>query len=161
MYVLDSNVFIEASRRYYGHDFAPAFWTALEANAKAGKVLTIDRVELELNKMKDDLSTWMQASFKTFVKPSNDVNVATVYSGMVGWVVAQPQYLPGAKSEFATVADGWLIAYAKHHGLTLVTHEVLDPHSKKRVPMPNVCQQFGVDYINTFELIRKLNVKFQ
>lgn len=43
-YVLDANVFIEAARRYYAFDLAPAFWRALIKHAIQGRVLSIDRI---------------------------------------------------------------------------------------------------------------------
>ena len=30
LYLLDSNIFIEAKNRYYGMDFCPAFWDSLD-----------------------------------------------------------------------------------------------------------------------------------
>ncbi len=33
VYLLDANVFITASRRYYAFDLVPTFWSALVANA--------------------------------------------------------------------------------------------------------------------------------
>ena len=59
------------------------------------------------------------------------------------------------------VADGWLVAYAQAHNLTLVTQEVRNPDIKKRVPIPNVCEQFNVNFINTFDMLRQLGVRFE
>ncbi len=56
--------------------------------------------------------------------------------------------------------DGWLIAYAKVNGHIVVTHEEMAPRAKKTVPIPNVCIQFGVDYCNTFTMLRELQVRF-
>ena len=69
------------------------------------------------------------------------------------------QFKSEAKTEFAQVADGWLCAYAKakpQH--VVVTHEQLNPYAKGRVPLPNVCQQFGVNYIDPFTMLRDLRV---
>jgi hypothetical protein len=70
------------------------------------------------------------------------------------------QFTQAARAEFATVADGWVVAYAKAHGLKVVTHEVYAPNIKKRVKIPNVCVEFSVDYCNTFEMLQELGVKF-
>lgn len=37
MYLLDTNVFIEAKNRYYAFDLAPGFWEGLDADAAAGR----------------------------------------------------------------------------------------------------------------------------
>ena len=65
-----------------------------------------------------------------------------------------------AKDEFANVADGWLVAYAKTHGLILVTHEIYNPTVQRKVPMPNVCEEFDVRYVNTFEMLSNLKASF-
>ena len=69
------------------------------------------------------------------------------------------QYKDEAKAEFATGADGWLIAYASVSRLVLVTHEEESADAKKRVPIPNICRVFNVECVNTFEMLKALNVK--
>ncbi len=41
MFVLDTNIFIEAHRRYYGLDLCPGFWEALRYYARRGRVASI------------------------------------------------------------------------------------------------------------------------
>jgi hypothetical protein len=53
-----------------------------------------------------------------------------------------------------------LIAKARAIGATLVTHEVAAPLAMKRVPIPNVCNHFGVTYLNTFDALRGLSGTF-
>ncbi len=79
---------------------------------------------------------------------------------MQTWVYRNTQFSLEAKEEFARVADGWVVAYAKAHDAVLVTQEVFDENVKKRVPLPNVCKQFGVPYLGTFEMLRQLGAKF-
>ena len=67
----------------------------------------------------------------------------------------------GAKDKFARKADGWLVACAQASNLTLVTKEVSNPYIKNRVSIPNVCEHFNVKYINTFDLLRQLGVRFE
>jgi hypothetical protein len=83
------------------------------------------------------------------------------FAAMVQWVQAEQQFKNEAKSEFAQVADGWLAAYAKahpHH--VVVTHEEFSADVKKRVPLPNVCKRFGVEYIDTFAMLKELQARF-
>jgi hypothetical protein len=60
----------------------------------------------------------------------------------------------------ASVADGWVLAYAKAHGYVVVTHEVFARDSKKKVPMPKVCQAFDIPFVNTFEMLKRMAVRF-
>lgn len=71
----------------------------------------------------------------------------------------ETQFTDSAKSEFASVADSWLIACAKAFNYILVTHEEYDPNIKKRIPIPNACRAFNIDFINTFEMLRRLNIR--
>jgi hypothetical protein len=77
------------------------------------------------------------------------------------WLQAQSAYSPAAKTDFAVKADGWLIAHAKAQGLTVATEEVLNPAIRRRVPVPNACVSFGVDYVNTFDMLRALGASFR
>ncbi|MHB1955762.1 MAG: DUF4411 family protein, partial [Sulfobacillus sp.] len=49
--------------------------------------------------------------------------------------------------------------YARANNNILVTHEVYDPNIKKRIPIPNVCRAFGVEHVDTFEMLRRLNAR--
>ena len=44
LFVLDTNIFIEAHRRYYARDICPGFWECLIHFALAEKLQSIDRV---------------------------------------------------------------------------------------------------------------------
>jgi hypothetical protein len=41
-----------------------------------------------------------------------------------------------------------------------VTHEILAPDAKKRVPIPNICEPVGIRYVDTFAMLRELRVRF-
>ena len=73
---------------------------------------------------------------------------------------SQPQFTDAARTEFASVADGWVIAYAAVNGLVVVTHEQFAPEAKRKVPMPNVCVEFDVEYVDTFSMLRELGETF-
>lgn len=162
-YLIDANVLMEANRRYYSLDLAPAFWEYLIRSAKKGPIRSIDRVYDEILKGKDDLTEWAKKSFTfAFVNTKNDEKVIEIYAELMQWAIKQIRYTQAAKDEFARVenADAWLIAYAKVHEYIIVTQEVLDLNIKKKIPIPNVCDQFDVKYINTFQMLRELNFKF-
>lgn len=159
-YVLDANVFIEAARRYYAFDLAPPFWESLVHHAANGRLQSIDRVKQELERGKDELATWATAQFSEAFASTDEEDVIESYSEVMRWVQAQDQFSDAAKADFAAGADGWLVAYARSKGLIVVTHEVLDPRIRRKVPIPNVCEAFGVSYVDTFEMLRQLGVRF-
>lgn len=160
-YVLDANVFIEAKNKYYGFNLCPGFWKALIAQHMNSCVCSIDKVLEELAGKDDPLSVWAKDTApNTFFEKTQDQAVISTFQNLVAWVNSEEQFKPGAKAEFASSADGWLIALAKVNGLIVVTHEVYAPAAEKNVPMPNVCLEFNVNCVNTFEMLEDLKVKF-
>jgi hypothetical protein len=63
------------------------------------------------------------------------------------------------KIRFLDGADPWLIAKASATNHTVVTHEVWVPPTSHKIKIPNICQQFNVPYINSFDLLDTLNAK--
>jgi len=159
-YILDTNVFIEAARRYYAFDIAPPFWENLVHHASNGQIQSIDQVKHELERGNDDLATWATTEFNDAFSSTNEDDVIRAYGEIMSWVQAQDSFTNAAKADFASGADGWIVAYAKAKGHIVVTHEVFDPDIRRKVPIPNVCNAFGVKYHDTFEMLRKLGVRF-
>jgi hypothetical protein len=158
-YLLDTNVFIEAHRRYYTMDLCPGFWKCLEHYCEESRVLSIDRVRGEISEG-DALDEWISQAPDGLFAPTAQVEVVEAFTEMMTWVQDNGLFLPQAKDEFARVADGRLVAYAKAHDLVVITQEVFAADSRKRVPIPNVCRQFDVPYDDTFSMLRALGVRF-
>ena len=160
VFVLDTNVFIEANRRYYAQSLCPGFWECLKHYCTEGHVLSIDRVRTEILINADDLSDWINRTQVELFVSTADPLIVNAFTEMMDWVQRNQQFQHQAKEEFASVADGWLAAYARVHNAVVVTHEALRPDARKRVPLPNVCRQFRVDWQDTFEMLSDLNVRF-
>lgn len=162
VYVLDTNVFVQAHRRHYAFEICPGFWDCLIHYHETGRIVSIDRVRDEIL-AGDALETWAKDTApSSLFAVTADAVVVQNYADMVRWVQANSQFNSEAKAEFAQVADAWLCAYAKAEAQHIVvTHEEISPHAKRRVPIPNVCQQFGVDYVDPFRMLKELKVRFQ
>jgi predicted nucleic acid-binding protein len=159
MYLLDANVFIEAAKRYYAFDLVPQFWTRLIEQEKAGRLCSIDRIRDELRRGKDRLAQWASTDFSEAFRNSAEAKTIKAYSKVMNWVQEQPQLIPAAKDEFARCADGWLVAYAIAHACTVVTHEVFDANTRRRVKIPNVCRAFDIQYVDTYAMLRRLGIQ--
>jgi hypothetical protein len=160
-FILDANIFIEAKKRYYSFTLCPGYWKALVAHHKSGRVVSIDKVHDELKDEGDELSNWAsEETPETFFKLTQDIAVVSAFQEIVNWVYSETQFTEAAKAEFASVADGWIVAYAKVNGLLVVTHEEYSADAKKKVPIPNVCLEFNIKHVNTFEMLNDLKVKF-
>jgi hypothetical protein len=160
LYLLDANIFIEAKNRYYSFEIVPSFWTWLDAQQRAGNLASIDMVCQELSKGNDELAQWAKARAQSgWFLPESDVDTQQRIQQIATWVMAQ-DYLPSAKRDFLGCSDPWLIAKAGTLNAVVVTHESYDPNIKRKVKIPNVCRQFSVATIDTFELLRKLGARF-
>jgi len=156
-YWLDSNVLMEAHRRYYSFDIAPGFWTSVEAHAKADSLRSPKVVlDVEIAPNKDALTTWAKAIGSVLF-----VQAGQAEQQEVGNIT---QYVLSAYSQadaafFLAKADPWVIAHALADKGVVVTQEKLVAANSKKVKIPNVCNQFNVKWIDTFELLRRLKVK--
>jgi len=74
------------------------------------------------------------------------------------WVQDQQRFSVAKKVIFADTADGWIVAYARAKGSIVVTEEQPAPQSSK-IKIPDVCAAFGVQYVNTFVMLRSLGMR--
>lgn len=127
----------------------------------ANRIFSTNRVQAELLRGEDALATWVTDELPDgFFLDDPTAVIVEEYAPMVAWV-ASSGFLPAARAKFATDADGWLVAMAKQATFCLVTHEARHPAAKARVPMPNVCEEFGVAYCNTFEMLREFSCSYR
>ncbi|MGE4502310.1 MAG: DUF4411 family protein [Thiomicrospira sp.] len=157
-FLLDANTYIQAKNQYHGMDICPAYWDWLDQQFALGELASIDMVGMELKAGNDELADWAKDRPHHFIsnddEPTQQVFTTIVQSLMVG------DYNAGSRDNFIAKADPWIIAKASVLGATLVSHESrLEPTTKK-VKVPNVCDEFGVSCISTFELLRTLRARF-
>lgn len=152
---------MEAARRYYAFDLVPPFWRALTDHARNGRVQSIDRVKAEIERGRDELTGWANSAFHEWFISTNQADVIEAYGQIMVWAHNQGQFTRAAKAAFSRAenADAWVVAYARAKGCVVVTHEQFDPNVRARIPIPNVCQAFGVQYVDTFQMLRDLGVR--
>jgi Domain of unknown function (DUF4411) len=160
-FLLDANVLMTAHRSYYAFDLCAGFWESVKAGHAAGRIFSTRRVLAEIRKGDDALVDWVNNELPAdFFLNDSSAEVILEYGPMMQWVQSK-DFNPAAKAKFATDADGWLVAASKQAGFYLVTHEARQDGAKARVPMPNICDEFGVSYCNTFEMLRALSCCFR
>lgn len=159
VYLLDANVLIAAKNSYYGFEICPGFWDVLLSAHKNQKVFSVVHVQDELMKGDDDLVHWVDELPKGFFLRNED-SVAD-FGEMQRWAAGNAQYTRAAKEQFARVADCWLMAVARTRGFTVVTHERLQPEARSRIPIPNVCKQFSIHYLDTFAMLKAMRARFR
>jgi len=159
IFLLDTNVFVEAHRRYYGLDLCPGFWECLTHFNGMARVVSLDRVRDEIHEG-DALADWISGAPTDLFMSSAAQAVVDMYAEIMEWV-SGADFTDAAKAKFAGAADGWLVAYGQVHAMVVVTHEAYDAQSKRDVKIPNVCREFDVRYVDTFDMLRDFEVKFQ
>lgn len=161
MYLLDSNVFIEAKNRYYADDIFPGFWKWIDLAAKQKTAHSITQVYDELKDGEDALAKWVRArNSNGLFLDVGDESTQIEFRKIANYVSKNAQFNDHAKLSFLKGADPWLIAKAKSEKATVVTHELLNNNSKKSIKIPNICKYFQIPYMNTFEMLRELTVSF-
>ena len=157
-YLIDANVFIQAKNFHYRFGFCQGFWQWLTEAHHAGLVFSIDKVRQEINDGDEDdqVRLWaddLPESF--FIADIHDSSVMQTYRQVMQWNVSNNNYRQQAKDEFARFdkADAFLIAAAKAHGFTLVTHEASKPESEKRVLIPDAANEFNIESIMIYDLL--------
>ena len=162
LYLLDANIFIQAKNFHYPFDVFPGFWEWMKRDMDAGIIGSVVPVFQELINGNDELVTWTKdcEACGCFLNV-DDVNTQTKFADIANWATDPVHnFKQTALQEFLSVADSWLIAKALSTQAKIVTLEKYDVNCKKRILIPNVCNAFGITYINTVDLIRDLGIKF-
>ncbi|WP_380181638.1 DUF4411 family protein [Kalamiella sp. sgz302252] len=157
-YLLDANTYIQAKNQYYGMDICPAYWDWLDLQFQQGMIASVDMIGRELKEGDDELANWVKARPGHFVS-NDDATTQQVFTQIVQAVMSG-NYNAGHRDSFLAKADPWIIAKAKSAGAIVVTHESYASFNTKKVKIPNICQQFGVSCLNTFQFLRQLNARF-
>lgn len=164
IYLIDSNTFMTAARHFYSLDFCTQFWDFLKEQAEKGLLLSIDKVYNEINRGDDLLKNWVEKEFRRFFVATTNNNILSEYARLMKWGGNKDgHYAPNAINDFMKVdnADPWLIAYALTNptNYKIVTFEKKNKEIKKKIPIPNVCEDFNVQYCDLFQLLKELNFK--
>lgn len=152
MYVLDTNVFIDAANTYYAFDLTPGYWDFIAGLFNSQRAVSITHVYNELVREDDEdsLKAWARRNRKQFVDP--DALVMASYRQVMEWARGQ-SYKQSAINEFQSVADSWIVAHALAYGRVVVTREKPAPGSKKRIKIPDACDALNVEYLDPFTML--------
>lgn len=151
VYLVDSDVFIQAKNAHYGFDFCPGFWDWIEQAHASGVIASVEKVGEELKRGHDELASWATAQSGLFLVP--DQSVAQSLARVSVWA-AGAGYRAGAVNTFLASGDYFLIAHAHAHACTVVTHEVSAPDSQKKVKIPDACNGVGVNSVRPWDMLR-------
>ena len=96
LFVLDTNIFIDAHRRFYAFDLCPGFWECLEHYCREGQVRSIDQVRDEIvsneEQPRDQLSEWVNQAPDALFASTAEQSVLNAFTEMSDWVLANRQF---------------------------------------------------------------------
>ena len=147
-YCLDANVLIQAWQKYYSPRICPTYWDML---------FIPEMVYDEIVRTDDDLSKWLKTSQIPIKKIDEQVTkcLKDIYS-------ADPNHkflVDNTKAR--SLADPWVIAHALREKAVVVTkEEKVTALNSTKIKIPNVCDKMNVTWINDFQLIEELGIKF-
>lgn len=161
IFFLDTSIFIESKKNYYAPDICSAFWQWLsEEGSTNSNIRSIQAVLEELKSGNDDLPKWVQEKLPGdfFIPTSKDVDIVNERRKMQDALVNRMDFDNAKVRNFLAKADLWLIAAAKVKDGCVVTNERANL-GQKRIKIPIVAKEFGVNCCTIFEVMRTLGVR--
>ena len=159
LYLLDANVLIRAKNTFYEMHRVPQYWNWLLNCAQENLVKIPYEIllEIEAGPKEDDLFVWVKENRSALIL-KEEVDILQLRK-----VQEEGYAIDLSESEVKKIGnDPFLIAYAyaDRSNRTVVTAEVSKP-SKIRAnrKVPDVCDEFKVIHINTFQLNAKLDFR--
>lgn len=158
-YCLDANVLIQAWQKYYSPDICPEYWEILNNLGKDDKLFIPALVHEEIARTEDDLSSWLKSSSIPVREITENVTkcINSIYA-------ANPNHkylVDNVKGR--SLADPWVIAHAIDEKAIVVTKEekiTALNRKKNKIKIPDVCENMKIKWMNDFQLIRELGIRF-
>lgn len=156
-YCLDANVLIQAWQKYYSPRICPNYWDMLDYLGTQNIIFMPEMVYDEIVRTDDELSEWLKTSQIPIKKIDEQVTkcLKDIYS-------ADPNHkflVDNTKAR--SLADPWVIAHALREKAVVVTkEEKVTALNSTKIKIPNVCDKMNVTWINDFQLIEELGIKF-
>ena len=164
IYLIDSNTFMTAARTFYSFDYGTKFWNFIELQAKNNSLVSIDKVLKEINKGDDALKNWANEEFLNYFLTTKEESIILKYAELMQWAEKQNNhYRRNALDDFMKEenADPWLIAFANSNrgNYIVVTFEKYNQNQRNKIPIPNVCKVFNINYCDLFQMLKDLKFK--
>lgn len=147
-YCFDTSSWVEAWTRSYPRDVFPSFWALLEPLIEGQAIVCPEDVVGELANKDDGLHRWAK-SRSGLVYPMDSEQWEK--SREIGRVF--PKFLKEGSSK--NRGDTWVIALARVTGRCVVTEEVPSEAPHKVLKIPDICDHYGVRWINLLTFMRE------
>lgn len=153
-YSIDTNVIVSflgnSNTEHYPMDVFKPQWDFLERAMQDGRVVAARTVETELEKWNKTVSAmkgWLHDHRYLFHDIATDAHL----DGAKRIVNTYPAYATSVNY----LGDLEVMAFAMARGLTVVSLEArAAQHSPKKPKIPNVCEEFGIKWVNLAGFLR-------
>lgn len=157
IYCLDANVLIQAWQKYYSPNLCPSYWDSLDILGVENKIFMPEVVYEEIVRTEDELSKWLKSSHIPIRKI--DENVTRCLQAIYSTNAIHKFLVDNTKAR--SLADPWVIAHAINERAIVVTkEEKVTALNSKKIKIPNVCENMNVSWINDFQMIAELGIRF-
>lgn len=156
-YCLDANVLIQAWQKYYSPNVCPSYWDTLDILGVESRIFMPEMVYEEIVRTEDNLSEWLRSSNIPIRKI--DENVTRCLQEIYSTNPIHKFLVDNTKAR--SLADPWVIAHAISEGAVVVTkEEKVTALNSKKIKIPNVCDNMNISWINDFQMIAELGIRF-
>lgn len=153
-YAIDTNVIVsflgDSDSEHYPMDVFKPQWDFLEKAMKDGRVVAPAVVADELEKWTKNvpaIKAWLNDHRYLF----HDITLDAELTSAKEIVNAFPAY--GSSVNY--LGDLQVMAFARARGLKVISLELkATQHSAKKPKIPNVCEQFGIDWVSLAGFLR-------
>lgn len=146
-YCFDTSAFVNPWRRYYPRDLFSSVWVHLDQCIASGRIVASHEVGHELEQKDDELLAYIKTQTGLLV-PLDDQQqslVGEIVNTFPSWV--NPESTKNS-------ADPFIVALARQRRLTIVTYEKKVGAGSSQVKIPNVCDHFGVPWVDFLKFMR-------
>ncbi|MDE0243248.1 MAG: DUF4411 family protein [Candidatus Kaiserbacteria bacterium] len=155
-YCFDTNCFIEPWNKFYSYTSHASYWDdIILPEIQGGNIIILDEVYNELKQKDDDILAWLK---KHKVKDNNVVETTVDHARHVQSLLdTYPRLTDSSRGR--SVADPFLIAYAKENNIPIVTLEVASgTMGKPRIP--DVCKKESVACMSLYDFVDRMGISF-
>ena len=157
MFIIDSNILIEAKNFHFPLAPTHPFWDWLVMLGKKGEIKIPEEVYKELEAGNDNLPEWLQRHKSLFFLSKNNAyselpSVLESYTALYGSEISETE-LEVMK------ADPWVIAHAKALGGGVICNERIKAKvlkSVKEVKVPSVCKMLNIECLSLAQFLWKM-----
>jgi hypothetical protein len=151
VFIIDADAWIACYEERYPTDVFPKLWDHLREVAADEMILTTRHVVNEVGDKRSGVSAWIRALQPTIVLRETP--------GVVHRMNEVVERFPDLTRGIAESADPWLVAHAMGRTSAVVVTQEGRRKQNGKPKLPDVCQAFGVQTINSLTMFRRLSFR--